>query len=37
MNRVVVFGKPGGGKSTLSKKLSAATGVISGVRLDISR
>jgi len=27
MNRVVVFGKPGGGKSTLSKKLSAATGI----------
>ena len=26
MNRVVVFGKPGGGKSTLSRKLSAATG-----------
>ncbi len=27
MNRVVVFGKPGGGKSTLSRKLSAATGI----------
>lgn len=27
MNRMVVFGKPGGGKSTLSKKLSAATGI----------
>ena len=27
MDRVVVFGKPGGGKSTLSKKLSAATGI----------
>ena len=27
MNRVVVFGKPGGGKSTLSKKLSAVTGI----------
>ena len=27
MNRVVVFGKPGGGKSTLSRKLSAVTGI----------
>jgi len=27
MKKVVVFGKPGGGKSTLSKKLSAATGI----------
>lgn len=27
MNKVVVFGKPGGGKSTLSKKLSANTGI----------
>ena len=27
MNRVAVFGKPGSGKSTLSKKLSAATGI----------
>lgn len=27
MNKVVVFGKPGGGKSTLSGKLSAATGI----------
>ena len=27
MNRVVVFGKPGGGKSTLSRKLSSATGI----------
>lgn len=27
MNKVVVFGKPGGGKSTLSKKLSAETGI----------
>jgi len=27
MNRVVVFGKPGGGKSTLSKKLSMNTGI----------
>lgn len=27
MNKVIVFGKPGGGKSTLSKKLSAATGI----------
>lgn len=27
MNRVVVFGKPGGGKSTLSKNLSAVTGI----------
>ena len=25
MNRVVIFGKPGGGKSTLAKKLSAET------------
>ena len=27
MNKIAVFGKPGGGKSTLSKKLSAETGV----------
>ncbi|MGD8568368.1 MAG: adenylate kinase [Gammaproteobacteria bacterium] len=27
MNKIVVFGKPGGGKSTLSKKLSAETGI----------
>ena len=27
MNKVAVFGKPGGGKSTLSKKLSAETGI----------
>ena len=27
MKRIAVFGKPGGGKSTLSKKLSAATGL----------
>ncbi|MBD3609953.1 MAG: adenylate kinase [Gammaproteobacteria bacterium] len=27
MNKVAVFGKPGGGKSTLSRKLSAATGI----------
>ncbi|WP_019557023.1 P-loop NTPase family protein [Thiomicrorhabdus arctica] len=27
MNKVVVFGKPGGGKSTLSKKLSDKTGM----------
>ncbi len=27
MKKVAVFGKPGGGKSTLSKKLSAATGI----------
>ena len=27
MNKVVVFGKPGGGKSTLSKRLSAKTGI----------
>lgn len=27
MNKVVVFGKPGGGKSTLSSKLSAETGI----------
>lgn len=27
MNRVAVFGKPGGGKSTLSRKLSAVTGI----------
>jgi adenylate kinase family enzyme len=27
MNKVVVFGKPGGGKSTLSKKLSSETGI----------
>ena len=27
MNRVVLFGKPGCGKSTLSKKLSATTGI----------
>lgn len=27
MNKVAVFGKPGGGKSTLSKKLSAKTGI----------
>lgn len=27
MNKIVVFGKPGGGKSTLSRKLSAETGI----------
>ncbi len=27
MNRIAVFGKPGGGKSTLSIRLSAATGI----------
>ena len=27
MKKVLVFGKPGGGKSTLSRKLSAATGI----------
>jgi len=27
LNKVVVFGKPGGGKSTLSRKLSAETGI----------
>lgn len=27
MKKVAVFGKPGGGKSTLSKKLAAATGL----------
>ena len=27
MNKVVVFGKPGGGKSTLGRKLSAETGI----------
>lgn len=27
MNKVAVFGKPGGGKSTLSKKLSVETGI----------
>ena len=27
MNKIAVFGKPGGGKSTLSKKLSAKTGI----------
>jgi len=27
MNKVAVFGKPGGGKSTLSRKLSAVTGI----------
>jgi len=27
MNKVAVFGKPGGGKSTLSKKLSAKTNI----------
>ncbi len=27
MNKVVVFGKPAGGKSTLSRKLSAVTGI----------
>ncbi|WP_126452359.1 adenylate kinase [Sulfuriflexus mobilis] len=27
MSKVVVFGKPGGGKSTLSRKLSAETGI----------
>lgn len=34
MNRVAVFGKPGGGKSTLSKRLSAETG-ISHYALDL--
>jgi adenylate kinase family enzyme len=27
MNRIAVFGKPGGGKSTLSRQLSAVTGI----------
>lgn len=27
MKKIAVFGKPGGGKSTLSRKLSAATGI----------
>ena len=27
MNKIAVFGKPGGGKSTLSKELAAATGI----------
>ena len=27
MKKVAVFGKPGGGKSTLSKRLSASTGI----------
>lgn len=27
MNKVVVFGKPGGGKSTLSRKLASAKGI----------
>jgi adenylate kinase family enzyme len=27
MNKIIVFGKPGGGKSTLSRKLSDATGI----------
>lgn len=27
MNKIAVFGKPGGGKSTLSKNLSAVTGI----------
>lgn len=27
MKKIAVFGKPGGGKSTLSKKLSAVTGI----------
>ena len=27
MNKIAVFGKPGGGKSTLSKKLAATTGI----------
>lgn len=27
MNRVIIFGKPGGGKSTLSRKLSAVIGI----------
>lgn len=27
MNKVAVFGKPGGGKSTLSGKLSSVTGI----------
>lgn len=27
MNKVAVFGKPGGGKSTLSRKLSSETGI----------
>ncbi|MET1256558.1 adenylate kinase [Aliikangiella maris] len=27
MNKIMVFGKPGGGKSTLSKKLSLHTGI----------
>ena len=27
MKKIAVFGKPGGGKSTLSKELAAATGI----------
>lgn len=27
MKKIAIFGKPGGGKSTLSKKLAAATGI----------
>ncbi len=27
MNKVIVFGEPGGGKSTLSRKLSSETGI----------
>ena len=27
MNKIAVFGKPGGGKSTLSKRLASATGI----------
>jgi len=28
MNKVAVFGKPGSGKSTLSRKLATATGIL---------
>lgn len=27
MNKIAIFGKPGGGKSTLSRKISAVTGI----------
>ena len=48
MNKIAVFGKPGGGKSTLSKKLASATGIklhaldsiefkINGERVDLNQ